>query len=167
MIFGTSTIRHIVEHDTQLKVRTKVLRLDPYGEKIEEMEGFVTFIEEMEKRLGPEFCEPGSLSSHAVEIRRGVDGRPGLVVRLATDALSQHGHERRLNWKLYSKYLNELAASSGEDLATERRVTNRPIVAAAEAPITKKAPKSGKEERNGRVGATKNTNAPNHPFGEI
>ncbi|WP_434666252.1 hypothetical protein P5W99_31540 [Paraburkholderia sp. A3BS-1L] len=194
LIFGTSNVRHIVEHDTQLKVRTKVLRLDAYGGSEKELEGFTTFIEEMEERLGPEFCEPGSLSSHADDIRRGVDGRPGLVVRLATDALSQQCGKYRLEWDLYSQYLNELAESSKKDLAEERRATNKPVTAAAEAPISKKtplcgkdvaapqgemngpvtaaasapsskkAPKSGKAEKQGRVGATRNTNAPNHPF---
>ncbi|WP_321931899.1 AAA family ATPase [Paraburkholderia guartelaensis] len=194
LIFGTSNVRHIVEHDTQLKVRTKVLRLDAYGGAEEELQGFTTFIKEMEARLGPEFCEPGSLSSHAADIRRGVDGRPGLVVRLATDALSQQCGKHRLDWDLYSQYLNELAESSEKDLAEERHATNKRVTAAAEAPITKKTPKPGKDlpaarvemngpdteatgvpnskkastsrraERQGRVGATRNTNAPNHPF---
>lgn len=163
LIGGTSAIRHIVEHDTQLKVRTKLLMLDAYSEEKEDMIGFASFIEEMEVRLGPKFCEPGCLSSHAGDIRRGVDGRPGLSVRLATDALSQHG-ERKLNWALYRNFLDQLAASSGDDLAVERRATSRPVIAAVEAPTTKKAPKPGTVERSGRVGATKNTNAPNHPF---
>ncbi|CAE6724336.1 hypothetical protein [Paraburkholderia nemoris] len=164
LIGGTSAIRHIVEHDVQLKVRTKVLMQDPYGDSKEDEKSFCTFMVQMEERLGPRFCEPGSLSSHSEEIRRGVDGRCGLAVRVAIDALSQHGSKCPLNWKLYRKYLGQLVEAAGNDLAMERRVTNTPIVAAAEAAITKKTPKSEKVERNGRVGATKNTNAPNHPF---
>jgi len=164
LIFGTSAVRHIVEHDTQLKVRTKMLRFDVYGDLKVDLESFAIFIGEMEKRLGPEFCVPDSLSPHAAEIRRGTDGRSGLVVRVATDALSQYGHVRRLDWDLYKKFLDELAASSGEDLAEERRVTNKPIIAAAEVPLARGTTKSEKVERNGRVGATKNTNARNHPF---
>ncbi|MGF6933541.1 hypothetical protein OKW41_002680 [Paraburkholderia sp. UCT70] len=164
MIGGTSAIKHIVEHDTQLKVRTKVLMYDPYDDNEKDENSFYTFIVQMEERLGPRFCEPGSLSSHSTEIRRGVNGRCGLAVRVATDALSQHGSEHRLSWKLYKKYLDQLVETAEADLAEERRVTKRPIIAASEAPTTKKTPQPKKGGRNGRVGATKNTNASNHPF---
>jgi hypothetical protein len=164
VIGGTSAIKHIVEHDVQLEVRTKILMLDAYGNKINEKKGFYLFVKEMEERLGPELCVPCSLSAHAEEVREGTDGRPGLVVRLATDALSQHGDRCKLTWALYKIHLDRLAASSGEDLAAERNATKRPIVAAAEAATTKKAPGSKAVERSGRVGATRNTNAPNHPF---
>lgn len=164
VIGGTSNIKKIVEHDTQLKVRTKILRLDAYGEGEEDMNGFRSFIEEMEKRLGPRFCEPGSLSSHAAEIRKSVDGRPGLVVRVATDALCKPGIQRRLDWKLYKMQLDEFANYAEEDLAMERFVTRQAIVAAAEAVTTQKPSRPERVARNSRVGATRNTNAPNHPF---
>ncbi|MEX4002035.1 hypothetical protein AB4Y38_24410 [Paraburkholderia sp. EG285A] len=174
LIGGTSAIRHIVEHDTQMKVRVKVVMQDPYGNSEEDEENFRIFILEMEKRLGPKFCVPGSLSSHSREIRRGVDGRCGLAVRLATDTLSQHGRKHKLNWALYKNNLEELVRYSGDDLAMERRATRKPIVATAEAAITRRTTESRnvemKEadsrnvEKKGRVGATKNTNAPNHPY---
>lgn len=164
VIGGTSAVRHIVEHDVQLKVRTLLLTLDAYGETKKELEEFSDFLKEMEKRLGPKFCVPNCLSEHAREILQGVDGRPGLVVRLATMALSQHGDKGQLTWALYQHYLKKLADYAGDDLAMERSLTNSPIIAAAEAPTTKKAPKEQKGERKGRVGETRNTNAPNHPF---
>ncbi|MFM0439465.1 hypothetical protein PQQ84_23615 [Paraburkholderia strydomiana] len=164
LIGGTSAIRHIVEHDTQLKVRTKILMQNPYGNTKADEENFESFLAEMEKRLGAEFCEPGSLLSNSSEVRRGVDGRCGLAVRIATDALSQHGSEHRLTWSLYKKYLDELKEATEKDLAMERLATNRAIVAAAEAATTKRRKENGRTERNDRVGATKNTNAPNHPF---
>ncbi|SKC93221.1 hypothetical protein [Paraburkholderia hospita] len=164
LIGGTSAIRHIVEHDTQLKVRTKVLMQNPYGDNKVDEEIVRLFLEQMEDRLGPEFCEPGCLSSHAKEINQGTNGRPGLMVRVATDALSQHGGKHRLNWPLYKKYLDLLTEYAGGDLAMERHVTRKPIIAAAEAAVTSKARTSGNAPRNGRVGATKNTNGPNHPF---
>ncbi|MEM5339694.1 hypothetical protein [Paraburkholderia azotifigens] len=148
----------------QLKVRTKVLMQHHYGDTEKDEESFRTFIVQMEERLGSEFCEPGSLSSHSKDIRRGIDGRCGLAVRVATDALSQHGSKHKLNWDLYKKYLDELAETAGNDLAMERCATNKPIVAAAEATITQRKPKHDKIERSGRVVATKNTNAANHPF---
>jgi hypothetical protein len=164
VIGGTSTIKKIVEHDTQLKVRTKILRLDAYGEGEKDMNGFRSFIEEMENRLGPRFCEPSSLSSHAAEIRKGVDGRPGLVVRVATDALSKPGIQRRLDWKLYKMQLDAFQNYAEEDLAMERLVTRKAIVAAAEAATSQKPSRPERGARNSRVGATRNTNAPNHPF---
>ncbi len=164
LIGGTSAIRHIVEHDTQLKVRTKIVMQSPYSNSKEDEENFACFIAEMENRLGAGFCEPGSLSSNSSEIRRGVDGRCGLAVRVATDALSQHGSSRPLRWKLYKKYLDDLKEIAEKDLAKERVATNRPIIAAAEAATTRRRKEAEKSERNDRVGATKNTNAPNHPF---
>lgn len=164
LIGGTSAIRHIVEHDTQMKVRVKVVMQDPYRDNKEDEENFRVFIAEMENRLGPEYCEPHSLSAHSAEIRQGVDGRCGLAVRLATDTLSQHGGKHKLNWKLYKKNLDQFVCYSGDNLAMERRATVKPIVAAAEAAITKKTTESRNVERKGRVGATKNTNAPNHPY---
>jgi hypothetical protein len=164
VIGGTSAVRHIVEHDTQLKLRTKILRQDPYGSSKDDEENFRVFIEEMEKRLGTKYCKPNSLSAHSKEIRRGVDGRCGVVVRLTTDALSQHGGKHCLDWPLYKQILDHFSQNAAEDLETERHVTGRPIVAAAEAPTTKKTPSSRNVEKNGRVGATKNTNARNHPY---
>ncbi|RKE38690.1 hypothetical protein B0G76_5031 [Paraburkholderia sp. BL23I1N1] len=164
VIGGTSAIRHIVEHDTQLKVRTKVLMQDPYGDSQNDEASFKVFIEEMEKRLGPRYCKPRSLSAHSAEIRRGVDGRCGLAVRLTTDALSQHGGNGELDWPLYKQHLDSFSQAAEADLAAERHMTGRPIVAAAEAAITKKVPGSRKGKRDSRVGATKNTNAPNHPY---
>ncbi|MEZ0606627.1 hypothetical protein ACAX43_31555 [Paraburkholderia sp. IW21] len=164
IIGGTSAIRHIVEHDTQLKVRTKVLMQDAYGDSKADEASFRVFIEEMEKRLGPKYCKPLCLSAHSAEIRRGVDGRCGLAVRLTTDALSQHGGKRQLDWALYKSNLDQFSQAAADDLAMERRVTGRLIVAAAEAAITKRTPVSGNGKRSGRVGTTKNTNARNHPY---
>ena len=174
LIAGTSAIRHIVEHDTQMKVRVKVVMQDPYGDSEVDKKNFRVFILEMEKRLGPKFCEPESLSSHSEEIRRGVDGRCGLAVRVATDTLGEYGGKQKLNWALYKNNLEQLVQYSGDDLAMERRATRKPIVAAAEAAITRRTTESRNvemkeaEPRNvegkGRVGATKNTNAPNHPY---
>ncbi|MGT2473699.1 TniQ family protein [Paraburkholderia terrae] len=147
LIGGTSAVRHIVEHDPQLKVRTKVLRQNPYDDNEEDEEQFRSFIVQMEERLGPKVCKPCSLSSHSKEIRSGVNGRCGLVVRVATDALSQHGGEHLLNWPLYKKYLDQLVESAPTDLAMERHVTDKSIVAAAEAATTEKSPKSEKLEK--------------------
>lgn len=166
LIGGTSAVRHIVEHDTQLKVRTKVLRQNPYGDDEKDEKEFRSFIVQMEERLGPTVCESGSLSSHSKEIRSGVDGRCGLAVRVATDALSQHGDKHLLNWPLYKKFLDQLVESAADDLAKERRATNTPLVATAEV-ASKKTPKSEKDGKNGRVGATKSTNTANHPFDEV
>ncbi|MFM0523907.1 hypothetical protein PQR11_02835 [Paraburkholderia strydomiana] len=163
LIGGTSAIRHIVEHDTQLKVRTKILTQSPYDSSEKDEKSFGSFIAQMEDRLGSRFCEPGSLLSHSTEIRQGVDGRCGLAVRVATDALSQHGGSQ-LTWKLYKKYLDELRETAEKDLACERIATKRAIVAAAEAATAKRGKEDGQAARNERVGATKNTNAPNHPF---
>lgn len=164
VIGGTSAIKHIVEHDVQLQVRTKIIMLDAYGNKKFDKEAFHLFVNEMEERLGSEFCVVGSLAAHVEEIRKGTDGRPGLVVRLATDALSQYGDKYKLTWALYKTHLERLAASSGEGLVAERNATNRPVIAATESATTKKPPKKNAAERFGRVGATRNTNVPNHPF---
>ncbi|MEX3953919.1 hypothetical protein AB4Y40_40275 [Paraburkholderia sp. EG287B] len=164
LIGGTSDIRQIIEHDTQMKVRTMVLRQDAYGDNAKDKKNFHEFMVQMEVRLGPKFCEPGSLSSRSDDIRAGLDGRCGLAVRAATDALSQFSDKGPLKWPLYQTHVIRLEQYAGRDLALEREKTNAPIIANAEAPTTKKVARNEKAQRNGRVGATKNTNAPNHPF---
>ncbi|WP_322005600.1 hypothetical protein [Paraburkholderia tropica] len=164
LIGGTSAVKYIVEHDTQLKVRTKLLTQDPYGDNDEDIESIRSFLDQMEQRLGPNICKAGCLVSHANEINKKTDGRPGLIVRVATDALSQHGHNLPLDWPLYKHYLDLLENYAAEDLATERCVTRKAIIAAAEAATRQKLRTVESVVKRGRVGARKNTNAPNHPY---
>ncbi len=169
VIGGTSNLKRLVEHDVQLKVRTKVVTLDTYGETVADVEAFAIFLDEMEKRLGIKHCDSGCLVAHAKEIRAAVDGRPGIAVRVATDALSSSGDKARLTWNRYKHYLDQMEDSSLEDMKEERHITAQRIVAAVEAVTTTRAQsdkhaKSKERERSRRVGATKNTNAPNHPF---
>ncbi|MGF6770501.1 hypothetical protein P3T18_002980 [Paraburkholderia sp. GAS199] len=163
VIGGTSNIKRLVEHDVQLKTRTKLIAFEPYSDTPEDNEAFEQFLDEMEKRLGPDHCEPGCLVAHAQIIRKSIDGRPGLAVRVATDALSEPSKRSRLTWNRYQRHLNIISSASLDDLTVERHVTAERIVAAAEA-VTTRRPEAKKRQPSGRVGATRNSNAPNHPF---
>ncbi|MEX3953920.1 hypothetical protein AB4Y40_40280 [Paraburkholderia sp. EG287B] len=44
LIFGARSVRHIAENDTQLKVRTRVIMLDAYGDLEETRDGFITIL---------------------------------------------------------------------------------------------------------------------------
>jgi hypothetical protein len=163
VIGGTSNVKRLVEHDVQLKLRTVVIALDTYADTPEDIEAFTIFLEEMEKRLGSAHCVPGCLVAHAKEIRTALDGRPGLAVRVATNALSESGRRPPLTWNRYKRHLDDMEDKALVDMKEERRITAKRIVAAAEAATSgRKEPE--KKERSGRVGATRNTNAPNHPF---
>jgi hypothetical protein len=146
---GTAEVKEIVSLSVQLQLRAVLIHLDAYslpndfrppdddgrtvsGPAQEEYQAFGSFLLELEEKMTEDFCVPGCLTEHTVEILRTVDGRCPKVVNLVNLVLADSAGQRRLTWHAFEACMrHHIPEELTEAMQIERVVTGEAIRAAA------------------------------------